>query len=192
MLDFSEHDTDSPEVIEFKERVEKTARKFADRYGWCEQVDLALRELGIGLEKRAEVSFTLDNGMQAQIEVKINDFQHFESQEQQFDALSLMIAEMLKASGIKTTVTVKEAVVLPPKEEPIKDAPPGYVWAYSSDKGRVLHLFSEYSDHYRWSVCGSVSTSGPARHLHRTTAGRHLNWDGTPRKCKHCEAAYDD
>ena len=172
-IDVSKYDTgDSVEVAALKAKVQTVAKKYTDKYGWCSEVNRALREMGINNHEPIEVkvSFVV-NGLTVEnvIEVPVESLLGHDAQGQQE-----IIAGALPNVQIKIGSRVIETARVSPDDIvsfEVHNDPNGTEgdtlrWWYTSDEGRVLHYLP---DVHEWAGRHAVFRRLPARllRLHR-------------------------
>lgn len=161
---------ESAELTEFKNKLVKVAKAYKNRYGWCNEVDRALKELGVEPPKTVTVILQHETfpGINMNVQVIANKL-HRKSEDEQKKTLvkELGKVQMTVKAGGRTVNTegsyldasgVVKMELWAPAVGPLA-APAGYYWRYSGPDGQVLHLYSATEEDFsrgqsRYAECG--------------------------------------
>lgn len=185
-LDLSQYvtSTDTPELAEFKAKVRTVAKKYTDKHGWCAEVNRALKELGIEDEKQVKLGVTTSMGLQLEVKVAPSLLNGLDENAQKqkvvevIGPLSLSGGTSVTAVISLTPETITEMKVVEVTEVTPAEPPQGWEWAYTSDEGRVLHLFQD-DRHGSYSV----AACGTSTYYQTQRSSR-----GEARRCANCES----
>ena len=169
MINWDQYITEeSGELGAFKQRVRKVAETYTRRHGWCDEVERALKELGIEKPARIHTMVKLATGAGGTTEVNyIADPAAFAglSEEKQIEKLAKELGPLRISIAVggqwntETNVAVTAEMIEEWKEREIPGvgtAPAGYHWMYTSADGRKLHLVPIVNPDqgYVYSSCG--------------------------------------
>ena len=188
MLDLSQYvtSTDSPELAEYKVKVEEVARRYAKQNNWCRVIDDVLRDLDIRPERKVRIDVTTSFGLVLTHSVKPSALVGLSEEEQR----ALVASEIGNLSVTGTSATGR--IDLTPEMISDLSLPAvsrvmfgGYVenehvpghgtWLYTGDDARVEHFFPDvrvedgvikhddgrtFQDYYRigHALCGRMDT----------------------------------
>jgi hypothetical protein len=186
------------EIRELKQKVTQVAKRYATTYNWCEVVDQALSEMGMGPDwQRVEV--TLNVATVLQLDIDVNELSAMSEAEQHAyikEQLDLGITTSPKPSVRNVAVVERDEQVIeigeptPPPPGAV-NPPVGAVARYTSTEGRVLHYVRTYQGHQLMStaICGS----GPGYYTIWTERSDRAETtaEGTPRVCARCTERRD-
>jgi hypothetical protein len=157
MLDLTQYEvsTDSPELAEYKVKVEKVARDYAKKHSWCHVINNVLRDLDIQPEKKVmldvttSLGFVLHHRVLPSTLIGLTDEQQRALIASQIGSLS--ISSISAAGVISLTADTITDLSLPTSAGNVRVG--GYVeneevqglgtWLYASDKGRVEHFYED-------------------------------------------------
>lgn len=160
------------EIRAIKTKVNEVAQKYTKRHGWCDVVNAALAEAGMGRTyKTVEVEMVLPTSYT--IEVDAEEYEEMDEEQRK-----TLIAGSVSFSTVLTPVTDSvrvgraHATGTEPAVQAITESkvigmsatrtPAGYEWMFTSNEGRVQHLTfptnNAYSRNRRSALCGAGST----------------------------------
>jgi hypothetical protein len=190
MLDLSQYEVsgDSAELAEYKRKVEKTAKEYAERHGWCRVINDVLRDLEIKPEQKITIDVATSLGITLTQQVLPSALIGLTDDEQKAlvagELKSLRIAADNGANG-SLPVTPEMIADLSLHVRETAASLGGYVaneevegvgtWLFGSDDARVEHFFRDVyvrdgrivnatgatiNDYYRiqQSVCSSIDS----------------------------------
>jgi hypothetical protein len=190
--------TDSPELVEFKEKVRKVALRHS-RNHHCGSIRAEMRELGIEEEKKVKVTVQTNHPFTFTVSIGPSQLAGKTAQEQAtvlagiIGQVNLSVGSNVHAVGLQAITITPETVVSMsrealPKVQRVGDIEVGERdgWRYGSTEGRVLHLFRNLldeegdvrRDRYFSAECGKMA--GYSQHLPETSDR------GTGRYCATC------
>lgn len=159
------------EINELKAQVRSVAKKYTTRHGWCNEVNNALEEAGLGVQWRDfGVTMVITRSVNVQVNAELTEEQ----------AAAAIHATLISGKGTDKVIRVlgrphdeaAESTVIEgrldlPGMEPVAIAvlPAGYGYKYTSGEGRVRHVLSNRSmrrardGSYASSMCGKNSYS---------------------------------
>lgn len=190
--------TDTPEVAALKDKVRTVAEKYKKRHNWCQEVERALVEMGVDeAKKHVIVRTTLTNGVAISVRIPVDDL-NGKGEDVQKAVIAKAVGSLHLSGGgsgviggstLLVTATMIESMEL---QSPIPGATTsaggGDGWYYTSNLGRVMHNYSNYTLEsartrgfgYFDAVCGRGSTN-----INEMTTTSSL---GEDRRCTRCEA----
>lgn len=156
------------ELRDFKKDLVRVAKVYKKRYGMCDVVDSALRELGVELiPKTARVSvYVSDSEEPIHLSVDPHDLIGL-SEDEQKGHLADLISSSLKFTGPvvkgplpKVYLEEITKMELTTDETTAGANIDGFNWLYANHiRGRVLHAFRDTTQRYVWSECGRTPQS---------------------------------
>jgi hypothetical protein len=155
MLDLTQYatSTDSPEMAEYKTKVEEVARRYAKQNNWCRVIDDVLRDLDIRPERKVLIDVTTSFGLVLTHSVKPSALVGLSDEEQRAlvasEIGSLSVTGSSAAGRITLTPEMVADLSLPETGARTEgwvenEAVPGQgTWLYNGIEGRVEHFFPE-------------------------------------------------
>lgn len=189
MLDLTEYtaDGDTPEVRELKATVREVAKKYTAKYSWCNEVNSALKEMGIEAVKTVKVDVTTSHPFS--FTVKVDPYRLVGLTE---DAQKKVLADIIGdvkigasssvvgAASLKITpASIVTMTLKPSLRRDATETREGH-WMYVSSEGRVRHLM-------RQGYRREVTTCGADAWYPTETSAR-----GKGDYCKKCVKAQDE
>lgn len=161
MSQFTTTTTDTPEVAALKAKVKTVATKYTNRHGWCEEVNKALKEIGIDDEKTITIGVSLDFLPEPVKTTILPSLLAGLDDDAQRAAVAAKLKTIRYAVGSDTGeipvtfANVTDVSLWTPPSVAANDRP-GDRWLFASDLGRSRHLYQNIdSSEGRtvWTVC---------------------------------------
>lgn len=178
---------DSPEIKQYKAQVKEVAQRYGKQHNMCGVLNKALKEIGIEDEKPVLVTATTVPPLAMTFQVKaLPSTLSGKTEDEQKAIVAGLIGQVSLAAGknvtlVNVALTAETIATLAVSDKPaVPDTPVGYTWKFTSEEGRVKHLFS---NDQRRSWRGYTALCGTEAYVGTSLTSKRSE----DRNCKNCE-----